>query len=184
MKTLIYLLLLAALSSCMTAGRIQRNCDKFVQVCGTETKTEIRFRDTLVYLDPIPVRLPVSDIHVSLSLRVIDGKVNLPMQSTIHGLITTDVSIVDNELVVHAYLNDSTILAKPKPVLIKDGIREEEKSTVVPVKHIPGFYKFTFWLFVAQALAALFFLISSLRRIGIKSILQPVLSLFSKKGDV
>lgn len=184
MKNLVYLFILLVTSSCMTVGRIQRNCDQFVKVCGTETKIETKYRDTLIYLDPIPVRLPVSDVHVSLSLQVIKGKVNLPIHSTIHGLITTEVSVVDNELIVHAYLNDSTILVKPDPVTIKDAIREEDKSTVVPVKYIPGFYQFTFWLVTTQALIGVFLLVSIIRRQGIKSLLQPVLSIVSKKGEV
>lgn len=183
MKNLLYFVILLVLSSCMTVGRIQRNCDQFAKICVTETTTEIRYRDTLVYLDPIPVRLPNSDINISQTLTVVDGVVNLPVQIHKTGLITTEVSVVNNELQVNSYLNDSTILFKPDPVLINDGIREERQKNLVPVKYVPGFYRFTFWLFIAQALLIVFWILVSVRRLDIKGMLKPVLSILRKKEE-
>lgn len=165
MKKLIFLLCpmcLMWLTSCLTVGRIQRNCDKFAQICVTSSETETRYRDTTIHFPPIAARLPESNILIKTELKITDGKVNLPRQVSQHGLITTEVEIIDNQLLVKSYLSDSTILVKPDPVTIHDAIREEKSKEYIklpPEKYIPGFYKFTMRYFVVSLVVGLLYLL-------------------------
>lgn len=155
MKKIFFFSMLAlcslCLTSCLTVGRIQRNCDKFAQICVTNSETETSYRDTTIVFKPIAARLPESNILIQTDLKVIDGKINLPRQISKHGIITTEVEIIDNQLLVKSYLSDSTILVKPDPLTIHDAIREEKSKEYIKLpaeKYIPGFYQFTFYGFI------------------------------------
>ena len=139
MRIHIFILILFSLSitSCMTVSRIKRNCDKFAEVCYIPSSTVIR--DTIAYINPINVLLPVSDINITLELKVINNIVNLEKQVFKSGLIITEVSIVNNKLNVKSFLGDSTILVKPDPIIIPGAIKEVEK--ILKVKYIPKVYK-------------------------------------------
>ena len=110
----------------------------------TQTKTEIIYRDTVVELPPIEAKLPPSFVEITTKLKVIDGKINLPKQVKKDGIITTELWIVDGEAHSRSYLNDSTLLVKPGPVVLKEAIREEKTtstSVLPPEKYVPKFYK-------------------------------------------
>lgn len=165
MKKLIFLLCpmcLMWLTSCLTTDRIHRNCYKFAQICVTSSTTETTSRDTTIHFPPIAARLPESNILIQTELKIIDGKINLPLQVVKNGLITTEVEIIDNQLHVRSFLNDSTILVQPDPVTIHDAIREEKSKqtiTLPPEKHVPGFYKFTLRYFVVSLVVGLLYLL-------------------------
>lgn len=150
-------------TSCLTAERIRRNCYKFAQICVTGTETEVTYRDTTIYFKPIAARLPESNISIQTELKVTEGKINLPRQITKHGLITTEVEIIDNRLFVKSYLNDSSILVQPDPVIIRDAIREEKTKqsiTLPPERYIPKAYRIAFWIVIAQIFFLVFLIIS------------------------
>ena len=87
---------ITSLSSCMTVGRVQRNCDKFFDVC-VQAEREVQYRDTVIQIPPIPFKLPESKIDISLSLKIVGGRVNLPKQVKTMGLITTQVEILNDK---------------------------------------------------------------------------------------
>lgn len=157
-KVAIYLSIasLFLLSSCMTTGRIARNCDKFSKVCALPVQTFVEYRDTVITLDPIPVQLPQSDINVSLSIMQKDGKLSLPRQQFRQGLIQLDVEVKDGQLLVNAALTDSTILVKPDPVVIHDAIKEEQQTKIIREKYTPKTYRFAFWIVLAEIAVLLF----------------------------
>lgn len=167
------------LSSCMTTGRIARNCDKFLQVCGTPVQTWIEYRDTVVKLDPIPVRLPQSDINVNLQLQVKDNQVNLQKQSFTQGLISVEVEVVNNHLQVKAWLNDSTVLAKPDPVVIPKAIREEKKKEVVVISEVKWYHK---WSVRIVETLILILLIYFGRKLSWGNLLTKILSVLPRRG--
>lgn len=177
MKKIIFFLLVSILASgCMTVKRIQRNCDAFAKICAVDVQHEIRYRDTIIYLDPIAVRLPESDVNITSILQVKSGMLNLKKITKKQGLITIEVSIVNNELQVNAYLNDSTILAHPDPVRIDDAIKTEQLTRTIPVKYIPKAYKFAFWIVLIEVIILILYFFLKKSGKSFKDILNIVLS--------
>lgn len=179
MKKLFILLTLSLFlfSGCMTTKRIQRHCDEFLQVCGTEVRREIHYRDTIIALPPIPARLPKSDINIVNQLVVRDGAVNMEKITKRDGLISTSVEIIDGRLVVDSWLNDSTILVQPEPVTIPDAIKQESVEIQVPVKYIPKLYKYSFWILLAEILVLIGVLV---KKIGPSNILKYITKIFAR----
>lgn len=143
------------LSSCLTTGRIARNCDKFTEVCALPLQTFIEYRDTVITLEPIPVKLPESNIAIDLIL-LSGSKVTLPKQHFRQGLIQLDVEVKDGQLLVNASLTDSTILVKPAPVVIHDAIKEEQQTNIIREKYIPKTYRYAFWIALTEIAVLLF----------------------------
>lgn len=153
-------------SSCLTVNRIQRNCDKFAQICVTDKKTEIHYRDTTIYVEkPIYVdkiiEVPIPGYKDSLiirdSVRIIDGYAEMRSIHKEQGIIGVEASVYRSEFLVNVFLLDSTILYNYIDTLvfadslrIYNAIREKttEDTVVIQKKYIPGFYKFTFWIFI------------------------------------
>lgn len=173
MKNLFYFVLLLFLSGCMTVGRIQRNCDEFVKVCGTETQAWTEYRDTTIYrTDTIRIKLPADTVRITDTIRIVNNLAYLPTVHKRFGLIGVDAGVNRSILNVNAYLKDSTILhARTDTIFIEKAIKEEKERILVPVKYIPGFYKFTFWLFIAQVLLLVFWIV---RKFNIKRIFLQV----------
>lgn len=162
-----YLLLFTAhllfLNSCLTVNRIQRNCDKFAQICVTGTKTEIQYRDTVIFrTDTLRVPLPVRDtVKITDTVRIFNNLAYLPTVHRRFGLIGVDAGVQKSVLSISAYLTDSTILFPHRDtILIEKAIRDQQTTGTVVIreKYIPGFYKFTFWLFIIIAAAAVGYL--------------------------
>ena len=165
MRINIFIIALASLflTSCMTVNRIKRNCDKFAEVCYVPSSTVIR--DTIIYINPINVPLPVSNINVNMELKPINNIVNLEKQVFKNGLIITEVSIMNNHLTLKSFLSDSTILVKPDPVIIPGAIKEVEK--VLKVKYIPKAYK---WALNICILAIIYIAVSTYLKIKGKTL--------------
>lgn len=139
--------------SCLTVNRIQRNCDKFAQICITDKHTEIRYRDTVIFrIDTLRVPLPFRDtVKITDTVRIFNNLAFLPTVHRRFGLIGVDAGVSRSLLTVNAYLTDSTILfAHRDTILIENAIKEQTQTNTVVVekKYIPGFYKFTFWVFI------------------------------------
>ena len=154
MKNLLIFLITALMStSCLTVKRIERNCETFYKVC-VQTDQSVVYRDTIVTLPPMPVKLPESTINVDLLIKANAGKLTLPKQQFKRGLITVSVEVKDNRLLVDATIPDS-LTVQPEPVIIYKAIREETTTNTVPVKYIPKAYKYAFWLVIIQIVALL-----------------------------
>ena len=178
MKNLLILSFAVLLSSCMTTNRIARNCDKFLQVCGTPVQTWIEYRDTVIKLDPIPVRLPQSDINVNLQMQVKNNQVNLQKQTFTQGLISVNVEVIDNHLHVNAWLNDSTVLAKPDPVVISNAIKEEKTKDVVVISEVKWYHK---WSVRIVETLILILLIYFGRKLSWGNLLTKILSVLPRR---
>jgi hypothetical protein len=175
MKTLIFLfLIIFAFSGCKTQGLI------------TQTSTEIHYRDTTIYVN-LPVYIDTT-IFVPIpgfkdSVRIIDSvriQNGFAYMKTLHketGLIGVDVTLNNSELSVVAYLTDSTILFNLKDTLnfhdsvkIYNAIKDQVTTNIVvlqPVKYIPKFYKFSFWLLIVELIILALFAFYKLGYFGI-----------------
>lgn len=154
MRNLIYFLVLILFSSCLTAKRIERNCELFARVCGTQTTTEIKYRDTTIFLDRrVPVFLPHDTANVQGLVRINGSGAQMEKTTSKNGIVTVTAEVVDSRLVATGYINRDSIVAQIRDsILLKNAIRESDTKTTVTVqkKYIPGFYKFTFWAFFVE----------------------------------
>lgn len=174
MKNLIFLCALMCLlwfNSCLTVKKIERNCDKFAKICVTGSTTETSSKDTTIYVD-VPVYIDTM-IYVPIpgykdSVRIENG---LAYMKSLHkkvGIIAVDVSVYKSQISVDAYLTDSTIYYNFKhtfnfqdSVKIYNAIRDKVTTNTVvlpPVKYIPKFYKFAFWLFIIELIILALFI--------------------------
>jgi len=150
MKKLIGILLIGFLfSSCLTVKRVERNCDLFAKICGTGTTTEIRYKDTTIFINrDIPVYLPRDTAYLQRQVSV--DTLGAQMQPAIinDGIMTITARIKDSKLTASGYINRDSIVANIRDsILIKNAIRQSSYKTTVTIreKYIPGFYRFTFW---------------------------------------
>lgn len=144
------------LSSCLTVRKIERNCDKFAQICVTEKETVTVYRDTTIYLrDTIRVPLPFRDtVKITDTVRIVNNLAWLPPVRKRFGIIGVDASVQRSILNVNAYLTDSTILhARRDTITLEKVIKEEAVTQTVTVRHVPKFYKVLLWIFIVQLLA-------------------------------
>ena len=151
----IFVLSLATMlfSSCLTIKRIERNCDKFAAICVTEKETVTVYRDSTIYrTDTIRVPLPYQDtVKITDTVRIVNNLAYLPTIHKRFGLIGVDAGVNRSVIDVNAYLTDSTILHTHRDtILLEKVIKEESVTQTVPVKHIPGMYRFAFWALLAQ----------------------------------
>lgn len=156
-KTLLILLTLIGLTSCMTVGRIERNCDKFTKVCGTDKVIVTKYRDTTIYRhDTIRVQLPSDTVRISDTVKVVDGIASMPRIKRKFGVITGEAWVTNSRLGMLAYLNDSTFKTTVHDTItIYDAIQHTNQTNTVTVrvKFIPKFVKFLAWI---GAIALLF----------------------------
>lgn len=160
------LALVLVLQSCMTVGRIERNCDKFLQVCGTEKERVVVYRDTTVFVEK-EIEVPVPHYRDSVRIRdsvnvitVIDkvtGKEKqvAQMDTTTRqiGMIKVVAWVNDSKIGIDAWLTDSTFLYNYQDsVKVDNGVKVVQEKVVVEVKYVPGFYKFTLWFFIVTVL--------------------------------
>ena len=150
MKKLISLFLLIMIfNSCLTVKQIERNCDKFAQICITEVLKETVYRDTTIYrTDTIKVQLPTDTVRITDTVKIIKGMAFLPTIHKEFGIIGVDAGVHYSILKVSAYLTDSTILVPIRDTItLEKVIKEQSSVSTIEVKYIPSFYKFTFYMF-------------------------------------
>lgn len=139
--------------SCLTISRIQRNCDKFAQICVTEKETVTVYRDTTIFrTDTIRVPLPYRDtVKIIDTVQIINNLAWLPPVHKKIGIIGVNASVARSILNINAYLTDSTVLhTRRDTITLEKVIKEKAETKTVPVRFIPDFYKFTFWFFFLQ----------------------------------
>ena len=168
-KLIIIFAVIVGLQSCLTVGKIERNCDKFLRICGTEREREVEYRDTTIYVDR-PVEVPVPfygdsvRIRDSVNIITIIDKVSgkekqvAQMDTTYKefGIIAMHAWVNHSGLGADAWLKDSTFWWRfQDSVKVNNGIKDIKEKVVVPVKYIPGFYEFTFWFFWTVVVAGI-----------------------------
>ena len=153
-KLLFFFVVMILFSSCLTVGRIERNCDKFAKICSTPQKTVIEYRDTTIYLnDTVYFNLPPDTVQILQYVTVIGNNANLQPVKRKKGLIWMEASIKNNWLTVNAGLTDSTILIPHRDtVFLNDALQTTTQTNTITIekKYIPKFYKFTFWFFIVS----------------------------------
>jgi len=136
-------------SSCDPCQRLSRRCPPQVKD-SIVYKEVLRYRDTTIY-----VTLPRDTVFIGppeLKISVVNGQIIMEKVCKSYGIITLYAWIETSQHYVYAYLNDTSY-----KVTIESSIRLSEywhervrtEKTVVEVKYIPAFYKFTFWFFIA-----------------------------------
>jgi hypothetical protein len=150
-------------TGCLTVGRIERNCDKFAQICTTPVSTVIEYRDTTIYrTDTLWYSLPPDTVRLVEKITVTGTQASIAPVKRKKGIIWMEASITNNWLNVTAGLTDSTILIPHiDTVYIKDAIQNTTTTQTITIekKYIPKFYKFTFWLVMAQLVAFVGFIV-------------------------
>jgi len=163
MRTLLYLVILIVCSSCLTARRIEKNCDLFAKICGTGTVTEIRYKDTTIIFDRrVPVFLPRDTAKLQGLVKINSTGAQMPVVTSKKGIVTISAQVIDSKLTATGFINrDSIIAAIRDSVKLKNAIRESGTTTTVVVRepYIPGFYKFTFWVVILGFLVGIIWLI-------------------------
>lgn len=150
LKFIIFTFLILNLTSCLTVGRIKRNCDKFATVCVTATETQTVYRDTTVYIhDTIRFNLPADTVKLTDTIRIINNRAYLPPVYKRFGLVWASAKVVNNVLDLQAGLTKTELL-KPvhDTIYIEKAIQEKKITNTVTVtkKHIPKIYKIAFWV--------------------------------------
>lgn len=163
-KLLAFSSIILLLSSCLTVSRIERNCDKFAQICVTEKVTETVYRDTTIFVNK-PIEVPVPGYKDSINIRdsvriitVIDSVSQKPKQYAELDTVTKELGLIGvkawvkySEIGIDAWLTDSTFLYNYQDsIKLENAIKNTDTTEMVPVRYIPGFYKFTFWFFLFQ----------------------------------
>ena len=176
MKTLFAYCLFAyclfALTSCLTVSRIERNCDKFAQICTTGSETITVKKDTTIYTtDTIIFQLPADTVKLTDTIKVINNKAFLSPVNKEFGLIGVTAWANFNVLNVRAWLRDSTILIPHRDTILIPGAITTTTATntvIVREKFIPKLYKLALWIIIIQITAAAFFIAGYLLRFKFK----------------
>ena len=152
MKNLILIGLIILFSSCLTVKRIEKNCDKFAKVCVTESVTKIEYRDTTIYKDRIiEVKLPNDTVYLTKNVYIKDDKCYMDYTKKIFGNIWASAKVDNSILDLRAgYVNNIVNVPIHDTIYIERAITNTttDNTAIVEKKYIPGFYKFTFWVFI------------------------------------
>lgn len=160
------------LTSCLTIGKIQRNCDKFARVCITDSKTTVVYRDTTIFITDtlvvdkiieVPVPQYKDSVNIRDSVRIVNQYAFFKPVHKENGIIAVDASINYSVLKIDSYLTDSTILyhyqdklTYEDSVKIAGAIKEKTTDNTVvlpPERYVPKIYKITFWLVILAVVA-------------------------------
>lgn len=137
------------------------------------TKTVIEVRDTTIYVKVpvyvdklIYVPLPKDTVFVTDTVKVVNGYAEMRSIYVQRGIIGVEASIHRSVFDIVAYLTDSTILYNYVDTLTyEDSVRIHnaikntvtDNTYVVKERFIPGFYKFTFWVFIVVLIGGIMY---------------------------
>lgn len=165
-QIIIFLLLLAALQSCLTVRQIERNCDKFAKICLETTRT-----DTVIIHDSTTITKRDTIIEFRIERDTVFNAVFLP---SIERSLTSDTSrlstglafseaFIYNSRLYHTLESGDTILnirlnnALTEITRLKKEIRASETTNTVTVRKDTQFGKFCKrWFFGTLILIVLF----------------------------
>ena len=158
MKAINFILICLLLTSCLTVKRIERNCDKFSQVCVTDSKTVIEYRDTVIYKDRIiKVKLPKDTVQIIDTLIIEYNRCQLPYTYKTFGNVWASVKVENSVLNMKAGLLKNVIQVPVRDTIyIEKAITNTTTDNTVTLpaeKYIPKFYKFTLWFFILAIIA-------------------------------
>lgn len=131
------------LTGCVTDRQITRNCDRFVDICKTDTRVE--YRDTVIYItDTILFKLPADTVTLTDTVTIIRNQYcYMPPLYENYGVINVLAGVDNSRLYVSAWLADSTILiAHTDTVHVENAFKKESEVIVVPERYVPKIYRF------------------------------------------
>jgi len=169
----------------MTTNRIRRNCDKFLEVCGTPTSIYTEYKDTTIYIhDTITIKLPPDTVKIKELVSVNNGIASMQPIHKSFGLISTDAWIVNSNLEINSYLNDSTFIKiDTKKIDINNAIKTTTKKEFIRQKYIPQLYKYALygWIIVIIIVSIYSFLKYKIRILKTVSSATKIVSSIIKK---
>jgi len=161
-------------------SRIQRNCEAFSKICVTATNTEIKYRDTTIYVTKdIGIALPkdTAIINNSVTVNSLGAQMNLVVSKK--GIITVSSFIHNSKLVTTGYVNkDSIIKSVQDSILLKNALvnKSSQSTIIVKDKYIPIVYKYAFWILIAEIILLLIIVVLKLSSFSPVSIISKFIS--------
>ena len=181
-KLIVFTLLAFVFQSCLTVGMIERNCDKFTQVCVTDSQTEtiIEYRDTTIYItDTLTVDLPNDTVSIRDTVIINEQGAQYDKVVKTFGVISVSALLHNSFLHVNAWLNDSTILVPYKDSVVLQNSNTTTTHTeyieLPPERYIPKFYRFTFWWFITTVFAGVFFVVIKVYSKQLKILIDKII---------
>lgn len=172
MRITIAIVLLVLLSSCLTVRRIERNCELFARVCGTNTESTTIYKDTTIVVDRVvPVFLPRDTARVAGLVNLTNSGVQMPKMTAQSGIVTIMAEVKDSQLTATGYINRDSILNKFRDsLLINKAIRESttKMSTVIVDKEVPKIFKIALWIVILEIVALVLYLLVSFSLVKVK----------------
>lgn len=147
-------------------------CQRLSRKCPPNVKDSIIYKEKMVYRDTtIYVPLPRDTVFIGppeLVISVVNGNITMHKVCKTYGIITACAWIENSQPYVYAHLNDTSY-----KVTIDSAIRSSEywyerwrtEKTIVEVKYIPSFYKFTMWFFIAVVVVVVGYVVIKLKLI-------------------
>ena len=169
MKKLFIILLIGLLSvSCMTVKRIEKHCDDFAKICVvpvkkeveiiTNTVTEIKYRDTTIY-----IKVPGKEVIKKMPVYITRGIVNSELSSLTVPFAESTAQVVNSKL-AHKLMQTDTLLRVKLENALKvvrtqerqiETLREKYVVTVTENSPFANFAIKVFWgLLIAVVLAS------------------------------
>lgn len=172
------ILILLSMQSCLTVARIQRNCDAFSKICTVATVTDIKYRDTTIYIDrKVPVFLSRDTAKIYGLVGISTLGAQMAAMTSTSGLVTVKSSIENSKLVTVGYINkDSIVAAIRDSVILKNAIRDTNSKNTIVVrdKSVSAIYKYSLWIVIIEIVALILLVISKLTAVTPMSIISKI----------
>ena len=150
-----FLFLPLVLTSCLTVGRIERNCDKFAKICTTDSQitTEIVYRDSIVYRDTTIYDTIAGDtVYVDKPIPV-PGSLTVPPLFAQVEFARASAGVTASRLWLQLEQKD-TVRLKTLVSALKDATYWKEKyinekqTITITERYTPKHYIIAFWAWV------------------------------------
>ncbi len=182
MKAISYILVCLLFSSCLTVRKIERNCDKFAQICVTDSKVVVEYRDTIIYKDRIiEVQLPKDTVKIVDTLYIEDNKCFLPYTKKTFGNVWASAKVDNSVLDLKAgYVKNIIQVPIHDTIYIEKAVTNTTTDNTVTVtkKYIPKVYRWAFWILIIELiLVTMYFL----NLFGVLNQFDRIKQIFKKK---
>lgn len=160
-NSLIILISIFLLSGCNTYKKVSKNPDKYCHLCPKEIeiKETVTIKDSIIYeIKEVEILLPRDTVFVTKQILIgTDGIITLEKTIEHNGIITTEYEIINSDLYIKSYLNDSTITVKDtsKTITHSEISNKEIKTTIhIETNKVPWW----FWLLFGAGIISAFIL--------------------------
>ena len=170
--------ILLFLQSCLSVGRIERNCDQFAKIClseqGTTTTTEIILHDTIIYKDTvIYVEVPGKLIVDSVKIPYVVVQKIKPYSIFLENTYASAKAYIEGKYLHLDLVEKDTTLAFKLDNAIKETRRykelyEIEKTNTIVIPEVVKKRKVIYWFLAGMMVAVI---LSFIFRTYLKNIL-------------